>query len=191
MQKTWGDMRDDCFYNAISAILGCALGIYCGYNIHKQMYVGEKVEVVSDTITVVKVDTIREREVQYIEKRIVDSVYVGADNNVAIPIEQRHYAKDNLYDAWVSGYNPSLDSIFVYPKTEDRYITNTITKTTYKYPYAAFVSFGFKAFGGDIRPSVGLSIKTPRKWLYGAEMGIYNKNDIYFGFNIGYNLFNN
>ena len=99
-------MQNDCLYNATSAILGCALGIYCGYNIHKQMYVGDKAEVVSDTITVVKVDTIREREVRYVEKRIVDSVYVGADNNVIIPIEQRHYAKENLYDAWVSGYNP-------------------------------------------------------------------------------------
>ena len=182
-------MRNYCVYNAIGAILCCALGIYCGYNIHKQMHVEEKVEIKSDTVTVIRVDTIREHEVRYVEKRIVDSVFIG--NDVVIPIEQRHYAKENIYDAWVSGYRPSLDSIFVYPKTEDRYITNTITKTTYKYPYAAFVSFGFKAFRGDIRPSVGLSIKTPRKWLYGAEIGIYNKNDIYFGFNIGYNLLNN
>ena len=184
-------MQKDCFYNAISAILGCALGIYCGYNIREQMYTDTKVDIQSDTVTVVRVDTIREREVCYVEKRIVDSIYIGNEKNVVIPIEQRHYSKDNLYDAWVSGYNPSIDSIFVYSKTEDRYITNTITNTVYKHPFSAFICFGLRAFEGEVIPTIGMSVKTSKKWLYGAEMGIYNKKDIYFGFNVGYNLFNN
>lgn len=37
--------------------------------------------------------------------------------SVEIPITQKHYS-DTTYDAWVSGYHPSLDSIFVYQKTE-------------------------------------------------------------------------
>lgn len=43
---------------------------------------------------------------------------------VEVPIESRHYNSPE-YDAWVSGYMPSLDSIKVYQKTE--YITETIT----------------------------------------------------------------
>jgi hypothetical protein len=45
---------------------------------------------------------------------------------VEVPITSKHYqAKE--YDAWVSGYEPSLDSIKVYKETQ--YITETITKT--------------------------------------------------------------
>lgn len=191
MPKTTDDMLRECVYNTISAILGCLLGLACGYNIHKQMYDNAEVEMKHDTLTILRIDTIREHSVRYIEKRIIDSVYVDSSKSVIVPIEQQHYAKPNAYDAWVSGYRPSLDSIFVYPKTEERYISNTVTKTTRKYLYGLYLSVGFKAFGSDIKPSIGVTLKTPRKWLYGAEMGLYDKTDMYFGVNIGYNLFNN
>lgn len=45
---------------------------------------------------------------------------------VEVPIESKHYHADE-YDAWVSGYEPSLDSIFVY--REKQIITETITRT--------------------------------------------------------------
>ena len=45
---------------------------------------------------------------------------------VEIPITSKHY-QSKEYDAWVSGYEPSLDSIKVYKETQ--YITETITKT--------------------------------------------------------------
>lgn len=43
---------------------------------------------------------------------------------VQLPIEQRRYT-DTLYTAWVSGYNPALDSI----RIRQREITHTITRT--------------------------------------------------------------
>lgn len=43
---------------------------------------------------------------------------------VQLPIEQRRYT-DTLYTAWVSGYNPALDSITIH----QREITNTVTRT--------------------------------------------------------------
>lgn len=43
---------------------------------------------------------------------------------VQLPIEQRRYT-DTLYTAWVSGYNPALDSITIH----QREITHTITRT--------------------------------------------------------------
>jgi hypothetical protein len=45
---------------------------------------------------------------------------------VQVPITSKHYGGKN-YDAYVSGFEPSLDSIFVYNET--RYITETITKS--------------------------------------------------------------
>ena len=43
---------------------------------------------------------------------------------VAVPITSKHYGGDQ-YDAWVSGCEPSLDSIKVYQRTE--YITERVT----------------------------------------------------------------
>lgn len=43
---------------------------------------------------------------------------------VEVPIESKHYNAPE-YDAWVSGYMPSLDSINVYQRTE--YITERVT----------------------------------------------------------------
>jgi hypothetical protein len=43
---------------------------------------------------------------------------------VEVPITSKHYNAPE-YDAWVSGYMPSLDSINVYQK--ERYITETVT----------------------------------------------------------------
>ena len=43
-----------------------------------------------------------------------DTLFVMVDR------EQRHYRGDD-YEAWVSGYRPALDSIWVFPET--RYIT--------------------------------------------------------------------
>lgn len=45
---------------------------------------------------------------------------------VEVPITSKHYQSKD-YDAWVSGYEPSLDSIKVYKETQ--YITETITRT--------------------------------------------------------------
>lgn len=41
---------------------------------------------------------------------------------VVLPITQKHY-EDSTFSAWVSGYNPALDSIYVYPRTEIQTIT--------------------------------------------------------------------
>lgn len=54
--------------------------------------------------------------------------FAGASNMipVEVPITSKHYNAPE-YDAWVSGYEPSLDSIKVYKETQ--YITETITRT--------------------------------------------------------------
>ena len=65
--------------------------------------------------------------------KMMDSIYqlIGGNNMmpdtvaVQVPITSKHYSGKN-YDAYVSGYQPSLDSIKVYQRTE--YITETITR---------------------------------------------------------------
>lgn len=46
---------------------------------------------------------------------------------VAIPIEQKHYKGDD-YDAWVSGWNPSLDSLRIYRQTQQIATTTEVTR---------------------------------------------------------------
>ena len=54
---------------------------------------------------------------------IQDSLIIISDSVGALPVQQKHYRADE-YEAWVSGYRPRLDSIYVFPET--RYITNEI-----------------------------------------------------------------
>ena len=83
---------------------------------------------------------------------------------VPVPIVQKRY-DDSLYTAWVSGYEPALDSIDLHLPT----ITETITKTIVK--PAPLITFGIQAGGGygiinrkpDIYVGVGIQINLWRK----------------------------
>ena len=131
--------------HTIIASVFFAIGVLCGFFLGKSMYqptYGEKVArdtvIVRDTVfdyqpapvdsamvryvtrflPVVKNDTIN--HFVEVSKMIHDTV------EVQVPITSKHYGNKD-YDAWVSGYEPSLDSIKVYKETQ--YITETITKT--------------------------------------------------------------
>ena len=82
-----------------------------------------------DTLYVQNVDTIFQKDIEYITEKVVDTLYITnvVDSVVKLPVTQKHYKEDSLYDAWVSGYEPSLDSISVYGKTETRFVTETKT----------------------------------------------------------------
>lgn len=80
-------------------------------------------------------------------------------STVVMPITQKHYA-DSTYEAWVSGYNPELDSIKVFNMTE--FVTTTIKQRP-------------KRFGIGIQAGCGATTK-------GALP--------YIGVGISYNLWN-
>ena len=81
--------------------------------------------------------------------------------DVPVPIQQKRY-DDSLYTAWVSGYEPALDSIDLRIPT----VTNTITKTIIK---------------SAPRVSVGIQV--------GAGYGVVNrKADIVVGIGAQYRL---
>lgn len=79
------------------------------------------VRYVTKVLPVVRYDTIF-RENSVTDEHIADSSNMMP---VVIPITTKHY-RAMEYDAWVSGYEPSLDSIKVYKETQ--YITETITR---------------------------------------------------------------
>jgi len=138
-------MSKDDIKALIALVAVFALGGVCGFFIGKGIYqptydekVARDTVIVHDTVfdyqpapvdsarvryvtrflPVVKNDTIN--HFVEVSKMIHDTV------EVQVPITSKHY-QSNDYDAWVSGYEPSLDSIKVYKETQ--YITETITKT--------------------------------------------------------------
>ncbi len=80
---------------------------------------------------------------------IHDSIMVSLD------IEQKRY-EDSLYTAWVSGYQPALDSINLRLPT----ITNTFTITNTIQKQSPRISFGVQAGAG-----YGLFSRTPDIYL--------------------------
>ena len=74
---------------------------------------------------------------------------------VVIPFTQRRYEGDE-YLAYVSGYEPTLDSIFVYPKT------TVIRESTYKPPDRWHIGitggYGMSLTGGHAEPYIGVGI---------------------------------
>lgn len=150
----------------------------------------------TDTLRVYEIDTIRYRFPVFVENRIVDTMYLTKteilrDTDsvfIKLPIAQKHYAQDSVYDAWVSGYEPKLDSINVYPKTEYVTITNETTIETVKeiYPQRTewYVFGGINAIDGTFVPKAGVSIKTKKDWLISPEIGLYGNSPMY-GITIG------
>ena len=114
--------------------------------------------VITDTITLIKYDTIK----QPYPVAVVSEIVV--DNPIYIPVEklvfvgdslilerERKTYKDSTYKAVVSGFQPSLDYIEVYQKT----ITNTITKTIRPQRWGVGVSagYGIHLYQGKVHPA--------------------------------------
>ena len=91
-------------------------------------FLRQQAEVITRTDTLTLRDTIRETRPVYVTNTETDTMLVAVTDTVTVSDtvymvlgrEQRHYRGDG-YDAWVSGYRPQLDSVWVYPET--RYIT--------------------------------------------------------------------
>ncbi len=154
---------------------------------------GCKVEVkekrVTDTLVITKIDTVIEYKPKYITRKITDTLYLPTQNQslLTLPIEQKHYKIEGIYDVWVSGYKPQIDSIKTYPKVEYRTITNTITKEVVKKEWNLYTYVGFKRLSNSWQPSVGLMVKSPKYLIMGVEFGAIN-NEMYYGVNFGFKI---
>lgn len=86
-----------------------------------------------------------------------DTTTLGADSvSVEIPITQKRY-EDSTYTAWVSGYNPTLDSIYVYPRHETVTITNTIRQKPRRWGIGVSAGYGY-APGKGMTPYIGVGL---------------------------------
>lgn len=152
----------------VGAVLGLACGFFSGKAIYDQPI---KESVTRDTVR--RIDTIFQFHPQPVEVEKVRTEYkwltrVQTDTVtnyttlhdsvlVEVPIESRHYRADD-YDAWVSGYRPSLDSIRVYRQKE--YITEvkTISKPPNRFSIGLQGGYGYGFKSKTWEPYVGLGI---------------------------------
>lgn len=154
---------------------------------------GCKVEVkekrVTDTLVITKIDTVIEYKPRYITSKIIDTLYLPThtQSSLLLPLTQKFYTSEGIYDVWISGYEPQLDSIKTYPKVEYRTITNTITKEVIKKEWNFYTYMGFKRLSNSWQPSVGVISKSPKNLIMGVEFGAIN-NEMYYGVNLGFNI---
>ena len=175
------------------------LCLLCGFFVAKGMYDRPLDESVSrDTVTLH--DTVPEylpspkdsARIKYVTRwlpAVHDTVY--SDNYaqsfveimhdtvaVQIPITSKHYGGKN-YDAYVSGFEPSLDSIFVYNETQ--IITETITRmkppNKWSLSVNAGVDYGTTSQFWQPYASGELTLNNHKRLQLGIEGGV-KKNEV-------------
>lgn len=120
-------------------VIGGLCGFFIGKGIYQPTYdekVARDTVCVRDTVFDYQPAPVDSAKIRYVTRFLpvvrrdtvsrVELITLHDSVQVEVPITSKHYqAKE--YDAWVSGYEPSLDSIKVYKETQ--YITETITRT--------------------------------------------------------------
>lgn len=153
-------------------IVGAVLGLLTGFFIGKAIYDRPVIESVTrDTVT--RIDTVFQYFPQPVEVEKVRTEYrwltrVTTDTVtdytvlhdsvlVEVPIESKHYNSPE-YDAWVSGYQPSLDSIRVYQK--ENYITErvVVSKPPNRFTLGLQGGYGYGFRSKTWEPYVGVGI---------------------------------
>ncbi len=120
-----------------------------------------EVEYVRDTLMLTRWDTMYVDRPVYITERVVDSIYVPLTDTLhlrdttflVLPRTQKEYS-DSLYRAWVSGYQPQLDSIQLFTPT--KYITTTIKEPAKHWHIG--VSAGYGASKEGLSPYIGIGL---------------------------------
>ena len=143
---------------------------------------------ITDTVTILRIDTIRERIPHFISEKIVDTVFIEktSENALKLPITQRYYNTDS-YQAWVSGYRPNLDSINVFQKIVTNTVNHTIIKEVYPKHIDWYLNAGSILIDKKAAPYVGLNMKLKNDLVIGVNAGVYEK-EMFYGFNIGFKL---
>lgn len=93
-------------------------------------------------------------------KNILENGNIALNNiptdsaRVVIPITQQHYKEDD-FEAWVSGFRASLDSIRVFPKSY--YLKPKVTKPK-RLVISGGVNLGYNPFTRRFEPTLGVSV---------------------------------
>ena len=131
---------------------------------------------ITDTVTILRIDTIRERIPHFISEMVVDTIFVEkvSENVLKLPVTQKYYNTDS-YQAWVSGYKPNLDSINVFNKVVERTVTHTIDRAVYPKSIDWYLNAGSMFIDKKAAPYVGLNVKFKNDLVIGASAGAYEK----------------
>ena len=124
-----------------------------------------EVSVQTDTLYVR--DTIIERSPVYVSNTSVDTMFITVTDTVTvndtvyvrIDREQKYYKGDD-YEAWISGYRPALDSIYVFPMTEYVTVTKTETRKPKRWGLGIQAGYGMSLPDGKpaFSPYIGIGI---------------------------------
>lgn len=118
------------------------------------------------TDTIVRVDTFRVDRPVIVERTIRDTIRIQVSDTVSIylPREEVTY-KDSTYLAIVSGVEPSLDYLEVYPKTETITIRETIVEKAPRLSLGLQGGVGLTPKGVQPYLGIGVSYRIPiGKW---------------------------
>lgn len=99
--------------------------------------------------------------VRYVTKKLPivhDTVHpICIDSaGVNIPIIQKQYC-DSTYTAWVSGYEPSLDSIRVYARREVVTINKVKKEPPNRFVVSLNIGYGLTPYNG-LQPYIGVGV---------------------------------
>ena len=181
--------RDGIDWKGVFAIVIFCLGMYfIGKGCSRDVSDGKEVirSIVTDTVYVTRVDTVYVTRPVVKERVVVDTVYVETERGgLSLPLEQLRYEEKDRFEAWVTGFHVSLDSVKLYDKVVERTVTRTV-RTEAKQGYSCVPYMGFKAFEGTVSPNIGLMLETPKSWVLGAEIGYSKAHKTHWGVNIGH-----
>lgn len=157
-------MKKILIISVIAFVIGAAAGMLLSR--HCPVFRPQS-ELVVQTDTLTIRDTIVENRPVFVESIRTDTLLIAIRDTVkvldtmyvVISREQKHYIGDD-YEAWVSGYRPVLDSIYVFPET--RYITEEISPTAEpkRWGIGVQVGYGMSLPQGkpEIAPYIGIGI---------------------------------
>ena len=115
----------------------------------------------TDTLTIVRVDTIVRLQPQpyKVEVRdtilLTDTIFIGGQ---MLFQEVKEY-KDSTYYARISGINAYLEEIRVYPKTTTKYIFNTEIVREKPKKWGIGPQVGLGVVGNTVQPYIGIGIQ--------------------------------
>lgn len=147
----------------VGLVLAAAAGVF-GYQVGKANAPVVH-DVTVDTVTVVRIDTIRVDRTVPFAVHVKDTITIHTVDTllqpvtVQLPREEKEY-RDSLYRAVVSGFRPSLDLIEVFPRTV--YQTVTVTEAARKKRWGIGITAGYGVGLQDksviVTPYIGIGL---------------------------------
>lgn len=165
-------MKRKIIIGALLLILGFVIVILCRPKHFREvtkMFIDTLV--VRDTYIIEKPVLVERISRDYLQVAVHDTIRIHDTLYISLPMETKTYSGDEYY-AEVSGYEPSLDYIEVYPKTKVISKTETTTLKPSPWRYSLHIGADYERMGHVIiSPNIGAEIGY-KKMSFGVEGGV-------------------